>query len=300
MPRTESLRRRLAGAAPLLLDGGTGTGLSARLTELRPGGNLTRLNLDNPKAVVGLHEDHLRAGANVLRTNSFCASSQELGADDAPYTAEQVSRAAAELARAAARRLDAAALCLGVIGPGAGMSEGVQPAGTDPGRIRGLLAGGVDGILAETLPGVRAARLIASAVREVTPSTPLLLSFSLTPEGRLPEGGSIEELARVAGELEADLVGLNCAFGPEPMDPPLTALRAAWRGPLGAWPNAGLPTLVNREWEWPVSPDAMASWCARAVRAHALQIVGGCCGTTAGHVAAIAHALRSSGGAPRP
>lgn len=304
MPGTELLRRRLSGPEPLILDGATATGLCAIRPEVHPGGGLERLSLDQPDAVVELYTEFLSAGAQVLRTNTFCASERELRRLGLTHQAEDLSRRAAELAREAADRCDLDPLCLGVIGPGTTSAHEGGEAGTDPGRIRGLLDGGVDGILAETLPSLRVARRIADAVRqvsrEVSREVPFLASFSLTADGELPGGGDAGDLARLAEELDLDLLGLNCAFGPEPMDAPLAAVRAAWRGPLGAWPNAGLPDTSGDHPVWPIDPDALAAWCSRAARSHDLRVVGGCCGTSAAHVAAIAEALGQSGGATCP
>ena len=154
--------------------------------------------------------------------------------------------------------------------------------------------------LLETLPGIRAARRIVEAVRAEDGTIPLLSTFSLTEDGRLPEGGDVGDIARFAADFEVDLVGLNCSFGPAPMDEPLSALRSAWRGPLGAWPNAGVPSREGKGWVWPVDTESMAAWCTSAARSQHLQIVGGCCGTTTEHVAAIATALAQSGGSTPP
>ncbi len=300
MSRAKLLRRQISGGGPLVLDGATGTGLGAVQPEERPGGGLERLNLDEPDVVIAINRESLRAGAQVLRTNSFCASELELRRFGLPHQAEELSRRAAELARAAAISCDLDPLCLGVIGPGTASAGDAGEGGADPGRIRGLLAGGVDGILAETLPSLEAARRIVRAVRRASQEIPILASFSLTAEGDLPGGGGVDDLARLAEELDVDLLALNCAFGPAPMEAPLAALRAAWRGPLGAWPNAGLPEAFGGRPVWPVKPDPLAAWCRRAAESHDLRLVGGCCGTSAAHVAAIGRALDQSGGATRP
>ena len=300
MLQAEQLRRRLAGTRPLVLDGATGTGLIARRPGERPGGGLERLNLDEPDSVIGLHVESLRAGAQILRTNTFCASELELQQRGLPHHAEDLSRRAVALARAAADRCDVEAPCLGVIGPGTTSGHDEGEAGADRGRIRGLLAGGVNGILAETLPSIHVARRVVQAVRSASREVPILISFSLTADGELPGGGDASDITRLAGELEVDLLGLNCAFGPASMDRPLAAVRAAWKGPLGAWPNAGLPEAFGGRPVWPIGPDALAAWCQRAAESQDLRVVGGCCGTSAAHVAAIVHALDQSGGATRP
>lgn len=292
--------RWLPEGRPLLLDGAAGTGLLARIGESASGSGVERLNLDDPVMVRALHREHLAAGAQVLRSNTFCSSAGELSRRGILHRAEDVARAGAELLRAAARDLGAEPLCLGVIGPGSGTGEASGEAGADPRRIRGLLDGGVDGLLLETLPGIRAARRIVQAVRDEDGTVPLLSTFSLTEDGRLPEGGDVEDIARFAADFEVDLVGLNCSFGPAPMDGPLRALRGAWRGPLGAWPNAGVPSLEDGGWAWPVDAECMAAWCSSAARSQGLRIVGGCCGTTTEHVAAIAAALAQSGGSTPP
>lgn len=292
--------RWLPKGRPLLLDGAAGTGLLARIGQRASRSGVERLNLDDPVTVRAFHREHLAAGAQVLRSNTFSSSTDELSRRGVPHRAEDVARSGVELLRAAARDLGAEPLCLGVIGPGSGTGEESGEAGADPRRIRGLLDGGVDGLLLETLPGIRAARRIVEAVRAEGGTVPLLSTFSVTEDGRLPEGGDVGEIARFAADFEVDLVGLNCSFGPTPMDEPLRALRSAWRGPLGAWPNAGVPSREDGGWVWPVDTESMAAWCSSAARSQHLQIVGGCCGTTTEHVAAIAAALAQSGDSPRP
>jgi len=285
---------------PRVLDGAAGTGLVAALGERASASGVERFNLDDPGAVRALHVDHLRAGAQVLRTNTFCSSTGELLRRGVDHPAEEVARAGAELVRAAAREVGSDPLCLGVLGPGSGTGEGSGEAGADPHRIRGLLDGGVDGLLMETLPGVQAARRIVEAIRGLSSSIPILAAFTLSEGGLLPEGGGVREVARFASEFEVALVGLHCSLGPAPMERPLAALRGAWDGPLGAWPNAGMPTGNDAGWTWPVSPASMATWCRSAAESQHLQLVGGCCGTSTEHVAAIAAAIAHSEGSTLP
>ena len=282
---------RLREGSPLVLDGTMGTALCSLAAPGAAPVPVDRLNLEDPAAVMAVHGAHVEARAEVLRTNTFSGAERALREHRVEASASALARAGAELALEAARAAEPAPLVLGTVGPGEG------PPDADPARVGGLLDGGADAILLETVPGPAAARAMLGAVRAVAPEAPLLLS--LTPALEPEPGGarSMTEVAAVAEEFGVALLALNCGHGPRSLERSLSILRDRWSGALGAWPNAGLPKQVGGEWRWPVGPDELAEWCAAAVQRHDLRLVGGCCGSTAAHVRAVARAVGQSGGA---
>lgn len=296
MGRRHPLLERLtpgASGPPLVLDGAQGTALLDARPSALPPLPVDLLNLEDPDRVIGLHRAHLAAGAQVLRTNTFNACERALGGRGVGAGSSAVAEAGARAARVAAREAGVDPLILGVVGPGEGAD------GEDRGRLEGLLRGGVHGVLVETLGRPDQARGILGAVRDVDARVPLLVSF--TPPKGGPRGGlpALDGVVDAAEDFEVTLLGLNCGHGPEDLERTLAPLRARWGGALGAWPNAGLPVREGRAWRWPVGPDELGRWCAEAARRHGLRLVGGCCGTSGGHVAAVARALDQSGGTTR-
>jgi len=284
------------GGRLLILDGATGTGLMALRPAVDPGQGLERLCVEDPGVVTALHTASLRAGCDLVRTNTFCGSAPELERVGLAGRARELARLGAELARDAVneeRSSDDPAFVLGVIGPGAARFTGTGPAdliAAERDRAFGLVDGGIDAFLIETVGSLEHLRVAVIAAREATSVLPILASFSIANYQCLASGASMAAVAHAATEHGLDLIGLNCSRGPASLDEPLRALRRAWSGPLGAWPNAGLRAEVNGELTWPIGPDELARWAAAAARDVGLSIVGGCCGTTAQHVEAIVSA----------
>lgn len=281
---------------PLILDGATGTGLMAIRPTVDPGQGLERLCIEDPDAVTMLHTAHLRAGCDLVRTNTFCGSAPELERVGLAGRARELARRGAELARDAVnaeRSADNPAFVLGVIGPGAARFSGTgspHMVAAERDRAFGLVDGGIDAFLIETVGSLEHLRVAVIAAREATSVLPVFASFWIASYQCLASGASMAAVAHAATELGLDLIGLNCSRGPTSLDEPLRALRRAWPGPLGAWPNAGLPIEVTGELTWPIGPDELARWLAATARSVDLRIVGGCCGTTTRHVEAIVSA----------
>lgn len=283
--RTATTLTDALASRPLVLDGATGTGLMALAPDVDPALGLERLCADAPGLVRGLHEQHLRAGCDLVRTNTFCGSERDL------------SRRAAELSSAAIESLGASPRhVLGVVGPGRGRADETSMGAlvdAERDRAAGLAEGGVDAILVETVTSLRRARAAAVAAADVASDLPVFVSCTVGADGRLLDGSDLVEFAAFGREHDAALLALNCAAGPASLDGPLAALRSAWDGPIGAWPNAGLPKEIDGALTWPLAPADLAAWCEHAVRRFDLRIVGGCCGTTAEHVGAVKDALTS-------
>ena len=297
----------------LLVDGAMGTQIQGR----HPGaeawgaheGCNEWLNLSAPEIIRDIHLAYFAAGSDAVETNSFGSSPMTLGEYGLAARAKEISRAAARIARGAAD--EAAArdgrprFVLGSVGPGTRLATLGQVSfdelyGGYQEQIGGLLEGGADGVLIETcqdLLQIKAA--VAAAMQAMGPRSDRLLYVSVTVEatGTLLVGSSIGAVMAALEPFPIDVLGMNCATGPEAMRRHLEAIARQWRGGIGCMPNAGLPTLVNGQVSYPLGPDAFAAAFAPMVRELGLNLAGGCCGTTPDHIRALRAAL---GGAKAP
>lgn len=292
------LLARIQNGEKLISDGAMGTMLQE--AGLKPGECPEQWCLTQPEKVMAIHRAYLAAGCNILETNSFGASSYKLGHFGLQDQVEEINRAAAALARSVA---GTAAYVLGSLGP---TGEFLDPYGdeteedfaaTFSKQLRGLEQGGADIVIVETMSSVDEA---AVAVRTARAETNLLVVASFTFDPR-PGGGyatmmglSPAEAVIRMKEAGAHLVGANCGTGPEDMLEIIKQMRAADASlPLMALPNAGMPVVENgrtvfRETPQEMAPKSMALFAAGA------SIVGGCCGTTPAHLAALSELFSSN------
>jgi 5-methyltetrahydrofolate--homocysteine methyltransferase len=259
------------------------------------------LVLNRPDVIEGVHASMLDAGAEVLETDTFQASRIKLGEwglDD--YTVE-INTKAAEIARAAAGEDRYVA---GSIGP-----TGYLPASEDPslGQIRfgelvevfaeqaaGLIDGGADLIIIETAQDILEVKAAVFGAREAFASTgktlPIHTSVSLLPNGgKMLLGTDISAVLTTLEALRVDVIGLNCSTGPEDMRDAIRFLGEYCPVPVACIPNAGLPLQgPDGETIFPERPEPLAEALAEFVERYGVGVVGGCCGTTPEHIAAIA------------
>ena len=304
----EFLKKKL-----LLVDGAMGTQIQGRNPGAKAWGAYEGcnewLNLSAPEIIRDIHAAYFAAGSDAVETNSFGSAPLTLGEYDLAARAKEISRAAAQIARGAAD--DAASkdgrprFVLGSVGPGTRLATLGQVAfdelyGGYQEQMGGLIEGGADGILIETcqdLLQIKAAT--AAAMQVLGPKSDKLLYVSVTVEttGTLLVGSSIWAVMAALEPYPIDVLGLNCATGPEAMRRHLEAIAKLWRGGIGCMPNAGLPTLVDGQVNYPLGPAAYAAAFAPIAQAVGLNVAGGCCGTTPDHIRALRQAL---GGAEAP
>jgi 5-methyltetrahydrofolate--homocysteine methyltransferase len=295
MTRTAQLRALLA-QRPLVCDGAMGTQLQA--LGLAPGECGLRWNVDAPENVRRVHQRYLEAGADLLTTNTFSGTAPALAAHGLDARAAELNRAGAELARAVAGER---AFVLGDIGPFGGLLEpyGETPADVAAEAFRAqadaLLAGGADAILVETMSDPAEAVLAIAAARAAGAACVIAtFTFQRFPAGlRTMMGNDAAAAVNAALEAGAEIVGANC--GTElTLDDYATLVgelvAAAGGRPVMVQPNAGSPALEQGRIVYPGKPDACAAAAKRFLAAGA-RIVGGCCGTTPEHVAAVAAAV---------
>jgi 5-methyltetrahydrofolate--homocysteine methyltransferase len=258
------------------------------------------LVLNRPDVIQGVHESMIEAGAEVLETDTFQASRLKLEEWGLGEHTLEINRKAAEIARSAAGDHRFVA---GSIGP-----TGHLPASDDPtlGKItfgelfevfteqaRGLVEGGADLIIIETAQDILEVKAAVFGAREAFKLTgktlPIQTSVSLLPNGgKMLLGTDIQAVLTTLLALDVDAIGLNCSTGPEDMRDAIRFLGENSPLPVHCIPNAGLP-LQGPEGEtiFPEEPDPLANVLQEFVERYGISVVGGCCGTTPDHIAAI-------------
>ena len=288
----EALARRI-----LVLDGAMGTMLQAAgLTAADFGGPSLEgcnehLNLTRPDVVRGVHRAYLEAGADCVSTNTFGCAPYVLGEYGLAERAEEICRAAARLAREAAGE----AFVLGAMGPSTRTITVTRNVTFDEVRAGyrvqavGLIAGGADALLLETVQdtlNLKAAALgVQDALRAAGASLPLMVSITIEPTGTMLAGQAVEALWASLEHLDVFSVGLNCSTGPEFMTDHLRSLSALATAFTSVYPNAGLP---DERGQYGETPASLAFKLKRFLDEGWVNMVGGCCGTTPAHIAAIA------------
>ncbi|NCA82348.1 MAG: hypothetical protein EOM72_06330 [Opitutae bacterium] len=298
----------------LLVDGAMGTQIQGRNPGAAAWGEYEGcnewLNLTAPEIIRDIHAAYFAAGSDAVETNSFGSSPITLGEYKLSARAKEISIAAARIARGAA---DAAVaqdgrprFVLGSVGPGTRLATLGQASfdelyGGYQEQMGGLLEGGADGVLIETcqdLLQIKAA--VAAAAQVMGPRTDKLVYVSVTVEttGTLLVGSSIWAVMAALEPYPIDVLGLNCATGPEAMKRHLEAIAKLWKTGIGCMPNAGLPSLVAGQVHYPLGPAEFAQVFAPIVQEIGLNIAGGCCGTTPDHIRALRQALGAAKAPP--
>ncbi|MCD6030173.1 MAG: 5-methyltetrahydrofolate S-homocysteine methyltransferase [Thermomicrobiales bacterium] len=295
---THPLLERLA-AGPLLSDGAMGTVLYASGASLDE--SFDALNLTRPDLVLDVHRAYLEAGADLLETNSFGANRFKLEGFGLAEKVREINKAAVRLAREAREISGRPVLIAGSVGPtgrtlapfGAVEPEAVRAAYRE--QIEALLEGGVDLLVLETIGSLGEMTEAVLAAREAC-DLPIVASMTFAEDGRTIGGNSPQEVATRLLGLGVTALGANCSVGPQKLLPVATALvrhvaDAAGAAPaVACMPNAGWPAHVAGRVIYPSSPEYFAGFAQRAAEA-GVRIIGGCCGTTPLHTAAMREAL---------
>jgi 5-methyltetrahydrofolate--homocysteine methyltransferase len=273
----------------LILDGAMGTELHKR--GLPPGVCPEAWSLGHPEAVEEIHAAYREAGADIVYTSTFGANRLKMG----QYGLTNVREANRQLARIAVRAVGRG-LVAGDIGP---TGHFVEPFGEVPfeeavrvfrEQVQGLLEGGVDLFVIETMMDIQEARAALIAVREVCDLF-CMVTMTYEKHGRTLNGTDPVSALVTLQSLGADAVGCNCSAGPEGMIGLIETMRPHAAVPLVAKPNAGLPVLVGEETLFDMDAARYAGF-AVPLAAAGVSLMGGCCGTTPAHIRALRDALR--------
>ena len=304
----DSLRSALAQRV-VVADGAMGTMLQASPATLsdfdgHEGCNEV-LNITRPDIVRSVHDGYLEAGVDCITTNTFGANLGNLGEYGLEDRIGELSEAGARIARQAA---DAWAVperprwVLGSVGPGtklptlghvrfAALRDAYQS------NAAGLLRGGVDAIAVETCQDLLQAKAaiigVKRAIAAAGASVALIASVTIETTGAMLLGSEIGAALAALEPLGIDLIGLNCATGPAEMSEHLRYLAGHSPIPLACMPNAGLPVLTGDGASYPLEPDGLADAHDSFTAEFGLALVGGCCGTTPDHLAAVVDRIRA-------
>lgn len=273
----------------LIADGGWGTELFKH--GLKPGDAPEAWNIDHPDRVHDVALSYVTAGADIILTNTFGGNPFKLTRLGLGSRAAEINRLGAEISKEATGKR---ALVFGSIGP---TGELMKPLGkvTEPEMVKvfleqakALAAGGVDGIVIETMTDLSEAKAALRATKEST-SLPVVLSmtFDRKQSGYVTlMGVRPEQAGRELEQAGADILGANCGTGMDDMIEVARLMRLATSLPIWCKPNAGLPELIDGITVYRETPEKMASQLRAIVEAGA-SIVGGCCGTTPAHIQAL-------------
>lgn len=276
----------LADGRVHVVDGAMGTMLYARGIFVNV--CYDELNLTRPELVGDVHEQYIRAGAEIIETNTFGANPVKLASYGLEERTEEINRRAAEIAREAAA---GRAAVVGAVGPLGVRVEPLGPTGLDEARelfrrqVDGLLAGGVGGFILETFSDLAEMEQAFRAVRD-TSELPVFAQFTVGEDCMTSYGTTVEQAAAAASAWGVDVVGLNCSVGPATILDGLERMVEATDLPLIAQPNAGLPRAVGDRKMYLAGPEYMAQYARRLIEAGS-RFVGGCCGTTPDHIRRI-------------
>ena len=267
--------RELLQTRPLLFDGAMGTYYKAA-----PGVECEQANLTDPAGVLAVHREYLAAGADAVKTNTF--SLPRLAAAHAPGW-EQLAQAGWQLAVQAAKETGAAVFA--DLGP-APDTEAVPAGQVYTAVAKQFAALGARNFLFETLSSDAGLLDAVGAIKAEVPDAFVLVSFAVLPDGYTREGMYCKDLARRMQESGiVDAVGLNCVSAPGAMR--TLAKQLGGTLPLSVMPNAGYPVVTRTQVKYQGRPEYFARELGRLAAEGTVQILGGCCGTTPAHIAAL-------------
>ncbi|MEN9245583.1 MAG: homocysteine S-methyltransferase family protein, partial [Thermostichales cyanobacterium SRBZ-1_bins_19] len=311
-PFLEQLQRRV-----LVFDGAMGTSLQNQgLTAADFGGpELEGCNeylvISKPEAVAAVHEGFLAVGCDVIETDTFGATSIVLAEYNIAHLAYELNLKAAQLARQLADRfstVDQPRFVAGSIGPTTKLPtlghidfDTMQAAYQE--QIRGLLDGGVDLLMIETCQDILQTKSALNAAEEVFAERgqrcPIVVSLTFEAQGTMLVGTEIGAALTILEPFAIDVLGLNCATGPDKMAPHIRYLSQHSPFPIACIPNAGLPENIGGKAHYRMTPEQIRLTLQHFVEDLGVAIVGGCCGTTPAHIAALVEAVRPLKPKPR-
>jgi len=292
LPENPLVARLLDPQQVIVFDGAMGTMLYNKGVFINQ--CYDELNLRAPDLVRDVHKAYKKAGAEVLETNSFGANRIKLAQYGLESQVAEINRAAARIAREVA---DDDVLVAGAVGPLGVRIEPLGPTSLDEARsafreqFQALKDGGCDVFILETFADLHEIEQGILAAREVDASIPVIAQMTIGADCHTPYGLSVEEMAQSLDAYGAEIIGLNCSVGPQIILDAIEKMAPRTRRKLSAQPNAGMPRDVSGRSMYMASPEYMATYAHHLVQAGA-KVVGGCCGTTPEHIAAMMEGVR--------
>jgi methionine synthase I (cobalamin-dependent)/5,10-methylenetetrahydrofolate reductase len=250
------------------------------------------LNLSSSDIVLSVHRDYVKAGADVLETNTYGANRSKLSGYGLEDKILDINRAGVRLAReAAGDRVYVA----GAMGPLGIRIEPYGPTSVEEAQAlfreqaEALLESGVDLFVLETYSDLAEIQQAILSIQSIC-DLPIVAQMTVQNDGNTSFGTSAELLTKRLDELNADVIGLNCSVGPATMLEAIEMIRQVTKRKLSAQPNGGLPRQLDGRMFYMASPEYMAKYAKRLIQA-GVKFVGGCCGTTPEHIKQIANAV---------
>lgn len=283
-----TLATLLAGRSPLLVDGAMGTELFAR--GLTAGDPPEMWNIDMPERVIDVHKGYIKAGSDIILTNSFGGTAFRLKLHNLQDRVVEINTAAAALARAAADDSDRAVVVAGSMGPS---GELLEPMGTMTpetaavafaDQATGLTAGGADLLWIETMSSLEEVEAAVAGARRAS-DLPIAVTMSFDTAGHTMMGVSGHDAAVRLAPLGLAAIGANCGNNIAQTEAAVIAIKSgAPDTPVVVKANAGIPQFKGDQLEYTGTPEIMGSHLAR-MRTAGIDVVGGCCGTSTEHIA---------------
>lgn len=273
-----------------IFDGAMGTMLQAG--GLKAGACPELMNLESPDVVKKIHQKYISAGATIIETNTFGASSLKLAHYNLADKTREINFSAVKIAKSAGNIKVA-----GSIGP---TGKFIFPLGDldfeDAYKIfseqaLALAEAGADFLILETFIDIQEMRAALLAAKDVC-NLPVICQLSYSEDGRTVTGTSPESAAVILDAMGADIIGVNCSLGPEQLIPIVKTLAENTNKKISVQPNAGMPYLENGETKFPMDAKTFGSWGKKLVEAGA-NFLGGCCGTTPEHIRELAFEVKS-------
>ena len=292
-PKPKEFREQLLRRV-LVADGAMGTVLYSKGVFINR--CFDELNISLPALVKETHQEYVKAGAEIIESNTFGANRMRLAAFGLAEKLSDINHHGVRLAREAAGD---AAFVAGAMGP---LGVRIEPLGatsfaeareTFREHAAALVEAGVDLLILETFSDLNELREAIFAAREVAGSEMVIVAqVTIDDAGNMPGGATPETYTTKLDEWPADVIGLNCSVGPKATLETIEQMMRYSHKPMSAMPNAGLPAVVEGRKMYLCSPEYMAQYARRLLWA-GVKIVGGCCGTTAEHIKLIRSEARS-------
>jgi homocysteine S-methyltransferase len=291
--RAQEFREQLSRRV-LVSDGAMGTMLYSRGVFINR--CFDELNLSSPDLVRQIHQDYVKAGAEIVETNTFGANRMRLAGFGMAEKLKAINQAGVRLAHEAAKE---AVFVAGAVGPLGVRIEPLGPTSFAEARaifreqIDALLEAGVDLLILETFGNLNELREAVRAAHEAAGGeVAIVAQVTIDDFGHLPGGTDTETFTREMDSWPVDAIGLNCSVGPKATLETIERMMQFSSKPMSAMPNAGLPTRVEGRNMYLCSPEYMAQYARRMLWA-GVRIIGGCCGTTPDHIKLIRSETRS-------
>ena len=283
---------------PIVTDGAMGTLLHA--SGIPFDDCFDALNLTQPAIVADIHRAYIQAGAEVIKTNTFGANRIKLDRHGLEARVAEINTAAVNLAQKVVMASFKDVMIAGDIGPLGlplapfGRIQQDEAVDIYKEQAQALIDAGVDLILIETMVDIYAVRAAVEAIQDIDPTIPIIASMTFTRDLRTLLGNSPQEVALRLNELNVDVIGANCSGGPDQLLRILREMKEALpEASFSIMPNAGFPEKVGGRIMYPAGADYFRDYTLAFWRSGA-NVIGGCCGTTADHIAVVAETIKTT------